>query len=280
MSNTALSGGLTPLLIGTANIASAASPAAQYLNAANNGLLIKNMPILGNSTNSKKDNNTKLNQLLLGHHYQAQAQAQLNSRILNQLGLGGNQTTDLLALQRSLNAQAFLSQQQQQQQHQQQQQQHLNLSGLNGQFNQNNLAQSFLNNQNNILQAALQQQQQQQQGQAILYRNGTLLNQLQLNNLNVGSSANSTVVAAALAQQNSNQHRYLRPQLGANNLQFNMSPMPSGSPVSLASNLSPSAITSSTNANSSSNSNSNSGSSQQQRSNNTSHLSGVPAGYT
>ncbi len=227
-----------------------------------------------------------MNQLLLGHHYQQQAQ--LNGRLLNQLGMSGsiNPTGDLLALQRSLNAQAYLTQQQQQQQHQ-----HLNLSNLNGQFNQNNLAQSILNSQNNLLQAALQQQ---QQGQPILYRtqNGSLINQLQLNSIN---GANGSVVAAALAHQNANAnpHRYLRPQLNANNLQFGMSPMSSSSSASLAASLSSSSpsISSPGNANTNStnspanSSNSNMislGSSQQQsqqRSLNN-NLSGLSAAYS
>ena len=233
----------------------------------------------------------------MGQHYQQQAQ--LNGRLLNQLGVSGAiNHTDLLALQRSLNAQAFLTQQQQQQN----QQQHLNLSNLNGQFNQNNLAQSILNSQNNLLQAALQQQQQQQQqqGQPILYRtqNGTLINQLQLNSIN---GANGSVVAAALAQQNanSNPHRYLRPQLNANNLQFGLSSISSNSPVSLATTLSSSSpsISSPGNASTTSNTNStsspvnssnsnviSSGSTQQQSQqrslNNNSHLSGLSAAYS
>jgi hypothetical protein len=289
-----LGGGLAPLLIGT-NLASA-SP-TQYLNAnaglaSNGGLLIKNVALL-NSAN-KKD--PKLNQLLLGHHYQQQAQ--LNGRILNQLGgVSAINHHDLMALQRSLNAQAFLTQQQQQQQQQQhQQQQHLNLSNLNGQYSQNSLAQSILNSQNNLLQAALQQQ----QGQPILYRtqNGTLINQLQLNSIN---GANGTAVAAAaLAQQNANAnpHRYLRPQLNANNLQFSLSPLSSGSSVSLATSSSPS-ISSPGNTNTSSNGTSSpvsasvsnvisatsnqqqQQSQSQQRSLNTNpHLSGLSAAYS
>ena len=281
-----MGGGLAPLLIGT-NIAST-SP-AQYLNAnaglaSNGGLLIKNVALL-NSAN-KKD--PKLNQLLLGHHYQQQAQ--LNGRILNQLGgVSAINHHDLMALQRSLNAQAFLTQQQQQQQ-----QQHLNLSNLNGQYSQNNLAQSILNSQNNLLQAALQQQ----QGQPILYRtqNGTIINQLQLNNIN-GANGNA-VAAAALAQQNANAnpHRYLRPQLNANNLQFSLSPLSSGSSVSLTTSSSPS-ISSPGNTNTNSNGTSSPVSSSvsnvtsnqqqqqqsqsQQRSINTNpHLSGLSAAYS